>query len=93
MARREVGRGLWQLRTQAQAAQAQRLLVRKLNDTYTALRERFLEGQVAEEKVLDALIQVLEEEDRLVATAGAVAMAWIAIEYSTGGGATSGNHP
>lgn len=86
-ARREVGRGLWQLRTQAQAAQAQRLLVSGLNDTYAAQHGQFLKGQVEEAQVLDTLIQLLEEEDRLAATAGAVAMAWIAIEYSTGGSA------
>ncbi|MCG2592335.1 hypothetical protein LZ009_06020 [Ramlibacter sp. XY19] len=84
-ARQDIALRLAQLDAAVQAAKQQEAALLALQPQYLALRERFLRGEVPEAQALGGLARMLVEEDRLAASGGQLAIAWIAFQASIGG--------
>ena len=84
-ARQDIALRLAQLDAAVNAAKKQEATLLALQPQYLALRERFQRGEVREVQALGALARMLVEEDRLAATGGQLAIAWIAFQASIGG--------
>jgi len=84
-ARQDISVRLGQLDAAVNAAKQQEAVLLGLQPQYLQLRERFKRGEVAEVQALGALARMLVEEDRLAASGGQLAIAWIAFQASIGG--------
>jgi outer membrane protein TolC len=84
-ARRDIASRLGRLDAAVAAAKQQEATLLALQPQYLALRERFQQGEVPEMQALGAMARMLVEEDRLAASAGQLAIAWIAFQASIGG--------
>jgi outer membrane protein TolC len=84
-ARFEIGAGLRQLATTNEVMTQQATYARDVQQKYDRIRQTFVDGTTSEVDILGALEDVLVEEDRLAATMGGAALAWIAYQQSIGG--------
>jgi outer membrane protein TolC len=84
-ARVEIAVRLRQVARRNQVMTRQATHTREVQQKYEGTRQAFANGTTSEVDVLSALQGVLVEEDRLAATMGGAALAWIAYQQSIGG--------